>query len=425
MNHNIAPITRRALSPSDGPRRMAAVSKYVNLFMQEAGQEILEQPTYVAYLHPGPIPEELSEQWKPLSTLLKEAYKRLDTRSQHSLRYLQRKNLKKTTVRDLAKFIENTPDNLTTAALHLLTIVLSGSEKPSLKVFPKAEHISDETYEMAIELAMLNTETDTMYSPELYGPLLEKHLGLIYTLAVLLHYSKIMIEKGEEWNEDFAKINEAAEQYGGYENAIAHVTAEPEEIEARHRQELDDLKSTLEAQHKAEIDRLKAQLKAAEAATKPTEAKLRKANKKLDQTAEQLSKTQRQLEAMYQFAETRSNIIERLLQILPETNYLPDLPDNIAVVGGAKSVITGLRAKYPAWKFIDGTDKHASITSKPDCVFLLPVHLYHSTVERIQKTLDPKTPLVQITGANVGLIENKMKTAYANIVAAQPETKQE
>lgn len=351
---------------------------------------------------------------------LKRAYERTSARLAHAVKRLKQKGLYMPSVKAISELVldDSRPDIQSTVGL--LGCLLGGPEtKGALWGHEGYDGLTDEEYEKAIELVMFLTEPDTVYSKNMYAPLLDKHIREIYAAVVLIHYATYQKKLLDDEFKDQTRINEAIEEYGGYERALAIISADMAEIKRTAEEKLRlETEKIQTATSERETD-LEKRVRTAEKRVKRSETELASAERRISEQSAEIKALRGKIAEMEIALEHRNEQLSGMIAAIPETDAeLPDLPDDVLVIGGHQNVIARFRTKYPKWRYIHGHDKKCDDIAQPACVFLLPVDLSHSVQHRALSMISPDTPVIKIDSTNVDRMETDMKKAYANIIPA-------
>ena len=415
-NFTIIPPPGRNLSTADGPGSLAGVSKFTNRVINENVDTMSVKNLQPGALTPGDRDKTMRTSTTSTAEQLQDAYDRTSKRLEHAVKRLKEKGLHKATVFDICKLSKGQDTNLATAITLIECLLSKPGHGGALWSHKNHDDITDEEYEKAIELVMFYNERATMYSTNLYGPLLEKHITKIYTAVLLIHYATYQRLLIDEQNETLEKLDAISYKYGGYEQALSLITSEIDEIQKDADQTLNKELEKVREDAAKKVEAAQNRVEELQQRIQPTEASLDAANTRIRKQLRELAQTKQKLADMEAALEHKNEKIAELIAMLPEPeDNLPNLPDNILIIGGHNNVIARLRQKYPNWRYIKGDDTSCADIKQPLCVFLMPVCLEHSVQHRALSMISPDTPVIKIKSTNLDRIEAEMKTTYMNI----------
>lgn len=413
----------KKMSVETGTQSLVGTSKFAAEVTLAHAEDIKEDMTTlwsVDALEPG---KSLGAHASTKGAEIKRAYNRTSERLAHAVKRMKQKGLHKKCVYEISKLCLDDKNPRTASAIGLLGCILGGPEsKGALWAHEGYDDISDETYEKAIELVMFLTENETMYSQNMYAALLNKHIDEIYVAAVLIHCATYQKKLLEEQRQELKKLDDMSEKYGGYDEALDLVTTDIDEIREAHRLELEEQTAKIQKEADRKVKAAEDKIKEIQKQAKPAENKLNAANKRITEQTAEIAELQKEVARLNAALEHKNEHITNMIAMMPSgEDDLPELPDNILVIGGHPNIISRFKQKYPNWRYIKGTDKGCTNITQPACVFLLPVDLTHSVQQRVQSMISPDTPVIKITSTNIDRMERDMQKAYGNIIPVETE----
>ncbi len=416
------------LSPKDGPIGMAGVSKYANIAVRHSH----DYPDYENRLYhagmfePGPRPRNEAPTGIAVHKQLDTARERIDRRLQQAMKYLHRKNLRPTGVQALQTMAEKLDSPMLATQIALLTAVMSAdkeSKEPSLWAKEHDDVIPDEIFERAIELTMLNTETDVMYSKNMFGPFLEKHLGEIYQYVILLYNVSYLINDIEELVNAHDRIRATAAEVGNnYTDTYRLMSTDMEKLKQDYEEKLNAAKTEIEQRHESEKQALRRRIAELEKQIKPNDARIKKLEAALRKSETALTESRARITSYDEALTKKDELISNLADRIPVTNHDRTLPETgILFLGGRPTLTNALRTDYPDWRYVYGHDKHCKDITSPKIIFLSPYDLDHAVSYRVRHAVRPDVPIVRIVSTNLESAKYEMSLKYQAIMTSMKE----
>lgn len=338
----------------------------------------------------------------------------LDRRLEHAVKCLVRKKLYAEGVEDLMALCEERGLLAERGILQMVSCTMG----TRIMNVAEQDELDRNCWKIGIDLAMLECEPDLADSDSLYGPVLEHHIGRIFSNTMMAAYGSKLNQMLESENYREAIYGALAEKYRHPDDGMAEITL-PKDLSEMLVEMLSAglSEKTVTEQLKDELDAAKTKLadqdNAIRKAVAPVQAQADRAASRIAELETELRAANARSEALQDALSDRDRKLSETAAMLDDAG-LPELPESgIIFAGGHRNMTKKLMQDHPGWTFIDGRDVNFPEFRNPVMVFFWDQHISHPTFYRVRKFAPPSVPQAYLKSTNLDMLETEMRKAWA------------
>lgn len=342
---------------------------------------------------------------------LTEQTKRMD----HALKRLKQKGMWTDTFSGVEKLIVARGDLSSLGIIHMMHYGLGEA------TFAAA--ISDSTWRLAMEMTVAIAEPETFQSDSMISMAVERHLNLLYPLAILLTIG-IELESSLSDAMDYIQANdEAYGQIGELRASVMKAIDEMEQHEAGHVQR--------QSEYEKKMAKLRSEVAEISKSARYYESKSGKQTARIEKLETLLAEKTADLEeAEALLAETFPEANEAAAVSVPEPRpdeVLPPLPETgITFAGGHVNMTKKIKAMYPEWRYIEAGDKGFTGIGVAKVVFVWYKHICHPVFDKLQAMCrEADVKMVYLQSTNLESLDVEMRRAWRDLAQQAPGGKEQ
>lgn len=338
----------------------------------------------------------------------------LDRRLEHALKCLVRKKLYSESAEGLMALCEDRGMLQERMALQMIRCTF-GSK---IMGIVKEGELDRNCWKIGIDLAMMECEPAVASSDQLYGPVLERHAGRIFTDTMLAAYGSKLSQMLESDNYRDAIYDAIEKKYKDPRDGIAEISIPGSIVDFlvtafRNDGLIPPEQSELQARLNEAEAKLAGQENAIRKAVAPVQAQADRATNRVSELETELKSANARNEALQDALAQRDRRLSENAAML-EASGLPELPESgVVFAGGHPNMTKKLMQDHPEWTFIDGRDVNFPEFRNPVMIFFWDQHISHPTFHRVRKFAPPSAPQAYLKSTNLEMLETEMKKAWA------------